>query len=65
MVFSLCVLGFIAHMSRQRTEASTHKKLAQLVNSTQVTNMLWFMEVFGTQVRVGPHWTPIGLQTEC
>ena len=36
-----------------------------LVDSTQATTMLWPMEISRNQVRVGPHWTPIGSHTEC
>ena len=35
-----------------------------LVGTITAFTMPWPMEIFGTQVRVGPHWTPIGSHTE-
>ena len=35
-----------------------------LVGTVLPLTMPWFMEIVGTQVRVGPQWTLIGSHTE-
>ena len=35
-----------------------------LVGTTLPITMPWPMEIFGTQVRMGPNWSPIGSDTE-
>ena len=35
-----------------------------LVGPTQGCSMLWRMDISRNQVKVGPHWTPIGSRTE-
>ena len=35
-----------------------------LVSTAPAITMPWPMKILGTQVRVGPHWTPIRSQTE-
>ena len=38
--------------------------ISALVGTITAFTMPWPMEIFETQVRVGPHWTPIGSHTE-